>query len=83
MSTILIRMKQHQVDELGRCIEQGLSNFGKAMSIYEDMKQCCDGSMHERYMNEDYHPNGMRYRMYPHMRDDWDNMPEERRYTRY
>lgn len=87
MSMIVIKMQQHQMDEMGECIDTGLRAFGRAMSIYEDMKH--SGSMGERYgdrYDRDWHPDmGNRYPM--EMRDPY--MGERRgrdsmgRYTRY
>lgn len=81
---MIIRMPQAQVDELGECIEKGLHYFGKAMSLYSQMKHSSEDGMYERNMRD------MDYR-YPHMREGWENYehdmpryPEERRgYRRY
>lgn len=71
---VIIKMQQHQVDELGESIKEGLRHFGRAMSIYEDMKHSS---------SED----GLTERYYPRMRSDWEDYsryPEERRgYRRY
>lgn len=90
MSMMIFRMPQHQMDEMGECIEKGLHYFGRAMSMYGQMKHSAEGGeMHQRVPDMDY-------RMYPHMRNDYgyNNMgasyppmaPEERRgysYSRY
>ncbi len=74
------------MDELGECIEKGLNYFGRAMSMYSQMKHSAEGGdMFERRM----HDSDMYRRSYPHMRDDWERedyprYPEERRgYSRY
>ena len=61
MSTIIIRMKQQKMSELGEHLGEGLRHFGKAMTIFEDMKEMCEEGMQED-MGE--RRGGMNYR-YP------------------
>ena len=80
MSTIILRMKQQKMSELGEHIKEGLRHFGKAMSLYEEMESMCEGGEMEERRGGMRYPEGMDERMYPHMR-----YPEmdERRYRRY
>lgn len=48
MSTVIIKMPSHKVDDLGMSIKEGLKQFGKAMSIYEEMRQQSEGGISER-----------------------------------
>ncbi len=89
MSMIIIRMRQQKVEDLGKCIQEGLHYLGKGMSIYEEMKALCeDEELHERRASMRY-PEYMNERGYPHMREDMERedyprYPEERRrYRRY
>lgn len=92
MSMVIIKMQQHQMDEMGECIDKGLRAFGRAMSIYEDMKH--SGSMGERNDRDWQTEMGNRYpsdmgSRYPMEMRYPDEMGERRgrdsmgRYTRY